>query len=181
MSIRGANASAMVQPGRGPRVGQRTRWLGALTRSGLLYTAAISLAAFVACLLPAAAPSDDQTFAPLGVAVMVGWLLTVRLAPGTRDAALLLVPVMSLDARVGLAGLPIVAYTGLLANLARGVRGPRVLSAAAHATLSYLLAHQLATVVPLPQWAVFAVGFACLRYGFAKLGDRLDTAPPHPR
>jgi signal transduction histidine kinase len=88
---------------------------------------------------------------------------------------------MSLDARVGLAGLPIVAYTGLLANLARGVRGPRVLTAAAHAALAYLLAHQLSTVLPLPQWAVFAVGFASLRYGFAKLADRLDTALPHPR
>src|SRR5919202_940401 len=73
MSIRGANAAAMGHPGRGPRVGQRTRWLDTFTRSGLVYTAAISLA------------------------------------------------------------------------------------------------------------AVLAVGFACLRYGFAKLGDGLDTAPPHPR
>jgi signal transduction histidine kinase len=183
MSIRGANASAMVQPGRGPHVGDLTRWFGAFTftRAGLVYTAAVSLAAFLACFLPAAAPSDDQTFAPLGVAVMVGWLLTVRLAPGARDATLLLVPVMSLDARVGLAGLPILAYTGVLANLARGVRGPRVLTAAAHATLAYLLAHQLSTLVALPHWAVFAVGFACLRYALGRLADRLETAQPHPR
>jgi signal transduction histidine kinase len=171
----------MVQPARGPHVGDPTRWLATFTRSGLVYTAAISLAALLACLLPAAAPSDDQTYAPLGVAVMVGWLLTVRLAPGARDTALLLVPVMSLDARVGLAGLPLVAYTGVLANLARGVRGPRVLTAAAHGTLAYLVAHLLATLVPLPHWVVFALGFACFRFGLARLADRVDTAPPHPR
>jgi signal transduction histidine kinase len=162
-------------------VGDPTRWLATLARSGLAYTLALSLAALLACLLPAASPSAEQTFAPLGVAVMTGWLLTVRMAPGAPGAALLVVPTMVLHARFGLAGLPVIAYTGLLATLARGVRGPRVLTSAAHATLAYLLAHLLSSLVPLPAGAVFAVGFACLRYGFARLADRVDAAPPHPR
>jgi signal transduction histidine kinase len=181
MSIRGANAPAMVQPGPEPHVGDPARWLGTFGRSGLAYTLAVSLATFLACLLPGAAPSADQTYAPLGVAVMLGWLLTVRLSPGAPGAALLVVPALALHARFGLAGLPVVACTGVLANLARGVRGPRVLTTAGHAGLAYTLAHLVSLVVPLPGWAVFAVGFAGLRFGFARLADRVDAAPPHPK
>ena len=106
------------------------------------YAAAVSLAAVgVIVGLPGTAPSDDQTFAPLALALFVGFLLTVRLAPGRPGAALVLLPAMAIDARFGLAALLAVAYAAIVVNLIRGLRGPRVLSTASHAVLACAGAH----------------------------------------
>jgi len=64
----------------------------------------------------------------MAIAVIVGLLLTVRVAPNRRAGALVLLPAMAGDARFGLAALPLLAYAAVAANLLRGVRGPRVIS-----------------------------------------------------
>ena len=182
MSIGRANAPAMMQPGWGvgSNVARPLRKLDGLGRNGVAYTVAVCLATFLTFLLPGAGPSPDQTYAPLGVAVMIGWLLTVRLSPGAPGSALLIVPVMTLHARFGMAGGPLVAYTGILASLARGVRGSRVLTTAGHASLAYTLGHLVAQLTPLPDWAVFAVVFVFGRFGLGRLAAHFEAAPPHP-
>jgi len=173
----------MVQQGWAvePNVSRPRRRLSNWSRGGLGYTAVVCAATLLTLLLPGAAPSADQMYAPLGIAVMVGWLLTVRLAPGAPGASLLLVPAMTMHARFGMSGVAAVAYTGILASLARGVRGPRVLTTAGHAALAYTAAHLVSQLTPLPDWTVFAVVFATLRFGFTRLADRFDRSPVHPR
>src|SRR3954471_10890402 len=93
------------------------------------YAFAVSLAAVAIMVgLPGTAPSSDAVYAPLGLSVMVGYLLTVRTRPHRQVAALVLVPAMVMDARFGLASLPAVAYAALVVTLVRRVRGPRVIS-----------------------------------------------------
>jgi signal transduction histidine kinase len=147
------------------------------------YALAISLAALALLFgLPGTAPSADPVYAPLAVALMAGMLLTVRLTPQRQPAALVLVPAMVLDARLGLAALPAVAYAAVLINVVRGVRGPRVLSSAAHQVIAYAAAHVCAAAVPmLPSWLVFGVVFASARVLLWQLAARLDVSPAQPR
>src|SRR5919199_5750951 len=183
MSLRDLPALAVIQPGWAarPSVTQPVHGFGGLGRNPYTYTGAVCLASALALVLPGAEPSTDQTYAPLGLAVLIGWLLMVRLAPGQPGAALLVVPVMTLHARFGLAGVPVLAYTGVLASLTRGVRGARVVSTAGHATLAYALAHGLSQLTPIPDWIVFAIGFVALRFAFAQLAARFDASPLHAR
>src|SRR5215207_8369367 len=126
--------------------------------------------------------SADPLYAPLGLALMVGLLLTVRLAPGQPGAALVLLPAMAVDARFGLDALPAVAFVALVANLARGLRGPWLLSTSAHTTLAFAAGHLATEFVAIaPAWAVFAVVFAGVRFGLWHLAIRLDTTRPHRR
>src|SRR3981081_236403 len=109
------------------------RWMNSLQRqaSDYGYASAVTLAAVVAIVaLPDTAPSTDLVFAPLALALFTGFLLTVRLAPGRPSAALVLLPAMVIDARLGLAALIAVGYAAIVVNLIRGLRGPRVLSTA---------------------------------------------------
>src|SRR5437899_3614717 len=148
------------------------------------YAAAVSLAAVgVIVGLPGTAPSDDQAFAPLALALFVGFLLTVRLAPGRPGAALVLLPAMAIDARFGLAALLAVGYAAIVVNLIRGLRGPRVLSTAGHAVLAFAGAHLCAQFVPLvvPAPIVFGVVFVVLRVALWHVAARLDAAPMHLR
>jgi signal transduction histidine kinase len=152
------------------------------------YTVIVAVAALlVAFGLPGTAPSPQAAYAPLAVALLVGWLLTVRLVPGRPGAALILLPCIVLFARFGLAGVPALAYASIVANLLRGLRGPGVVSTAAHAVLAYaaaaLAADSASALLPsaVPTWPVFAVIFALGRFGFWHLAARWDAAPPHPR
>ena len=147
------------------------------------YTAAVTLAAaLVMLVLPGTWPSSDAAYAPMAIAVIVGLLLTVRVAPNRRAGALVLLPAMAVDARFGLAALPLLAYAAVAANLLRGVRGPRVISTAAHMVLSFALAHLCAQVVPIiPGWLIFAVVFASGRVALWHLAARFDATPMHPR
>src|SRR5207253_6971617 len=121
------------------------------------------------------APSADAVYAPLSLAVMVGMLLTVRLTPHRPPAAMLLVPAMVMDARFGLAGLPAMAYAALLIHFVRGVRGPRLLSGAAHQVIAFAAAALAGNAVTvLPDWLVFAVVFACGRLLLWHLAARLE-------
>src|SRR5919197_3634074 len=62
------------------------------------YAVAVSLAALALMVaLPGTAPSADPVYAPLGLAVFVGLLLTVRLSPHRAAAAMVLVPAMVMD------------------------------------------------------------------------------------
>ena len=147
------------------------------------YTLGVGLLAIVALLaLPGTSPSSDEAYAPMALALVVGLLLTVRLAPYQAGGALVLLPAMAVDARFGLAALPMLAWVGIVANLLRGVRGERVISSAAHLVLAYAAAHVSAQVVPvLPGWVAFAVVFAAARVGLWHLAARLDPTPIHPR
>jgi signal transduction histidine kinase len=147
------------------------------------YALAVSLLAFGAIVgLPGTAPSDDSIFAPMALALFVGFLLTVRLAPGQPTAALVLLPAMAVDDRFGLAGLAAIGYAAIVVGLIRGVRGPRVVSTASHAVLAYAGAHLCAQIVPMvPGALVFGVVFVLLRYGLWRLEARLDLSPMQPR
>jgi signal transduction histidine kinase len=117
----------------------------------------------------------------MALALTVGFLLTVRLAPHRAAGALVLLPAMAIDARFGLTALPMLAYVAIVANLIRGMRGPRVISTAAHAVLAFTAAHLCAQVVPLiPDWVVFAVVFASARLALWHLAARLDPTPMDP-
>src|SRR3989442_1272131 len=123
-----------------PRLGGRSvaaapygGWMNRLQHhtSDYGYAFAVTLAAILAIVaLPDTPPSTDLVFAPLALALFAGFLLTVRLSPGSPSAALVLLPAMALDARLGLAALVAVGYTAIVVNLIRGLRGPRVLSTA---------------------------------------------------
>src|ERR1700682_1818372 len=96
------------------------RWTNGLQRYAAEYgyAFAVSLAAIGALVgLPGTTASDDQAFAPLALALFVGFLLTVRMAPGHPSAALVLLPAMAIDERFGLAALLAVGYTAIVVNL----------------------------------------------------------------
>ncbi len=147
------------------------------------YTLLIGAAAVAGLVvLPGTTPSSDEVYAPMALALAVGMLLTVRLSPSRAAGALVLLPAMAIDARFGLAALPMVAYVAIVANLLRGLRGPRVVSTAAHMVLAYAGAHLCAQVVPMvPEWITFAVVFAFGRLALWHLAARLDSTPPDPR
>jgi signal transduction histidine kinase len=151
----------------------------------LRYTAVVTLVALLAVVaLTDTWPVTDQVYAPMACALAVGMLLTVRLAPYRAGGALVLLPAIALDAHFGLAALPLVAWVAITINLVRGVRGPRVLSNAAHLVLAYALAHllsqALAAFTPVPTWVTFAVVFASTRFGLWHLARRLDGSPSDP-
>src|SRR5437588_5942336 len=162
------------------------RWMNSLQRqaSEYGYAFAVTLAAVVTIVaLPDTTPSTDLVFAPLALALFAGFLLTVRLAPGRPSAALVLLPAMAIDARLGLAALLAVAYAAIVVNLIRGLRGPRVLSTASHAVLAFAGAHLCAQSLPLlvPAPIVFGVVFVVLRVALWHVAARLDAAPMHVR
>jgi signal transduction histidine kinase len=162
-----------------------SRWAGGLQRHATEYgyAFAVSLAAVGAIVgLPSTTPSNDQAFAPMALALCVGFLLTVRLAPGQPSAALVLLPAMAIDARFGLAALVAVGYAAIVVNLIRGLRGPRVLSTASHAVLAFAGAHVCAQIIPfVPAPLVFGVVFVLLRVALWHVAARLDASPMHPR
>lgn len=149
----------------------------------LRYTVGVTVLALVALVtLTTQWPVTDVIYAPMALALAVGMMLTVRLAPYRAGGALVLLPALAIDARFGLAALPLVAYVGIAVNLLRGMRGPRVVSHAAHLVLAYAAAHLAAQVVPaVPAWVTFSVVFASARFGLYQLAARLDGTPADPR
>src|SRR6266849_2325915 len=161
------------------------RWMNSLQRqaSEYGYAFAVALAAVGTIVaLPDTTPSTDLVFAPLALALFAGFLLTVRLAPGRPSAALVLLPAMAIDARLGLAALVAVGYAAIVVNLIRGLRGPRVLSTASHAVLAFAGAHVCAQIIPVvPGPLVFGVAFVVLRVALWQLAARLDLSPLQAR
>jgi signal transduction histidine kinase len=147
------------------------------------YTVVIGLAALATIFaLPGTLPSTDPIYAPMALALVVGLLLTVRLAPNRLGSALVLLPAMAVDARFGLAALPALAYAAILVNLLRGPRGPRVVSGASHLVLAFTAAHLCTLIVPVvPDWIVFAVVFAFGRQALWYVAGRFDGTPLDPR
>src|SRR5689334_748196 len=133
--------------------------------SPLRYTLVVSLAAAVAVVaLTDTWPVTDQVFAPMALALAAGMLLTVRLTAYQTGGAMVLLPAMAVHARFGLAALPLVLYVAVAVNLLRGMRGPRVLSTAAHLVLSFAAADVAALfIAPIPAWLTFAVVFVTAR------------------
>ena len=155
--------------------------LDRLGRFRYTFVAAL-LAVGVTLALPGSLPSADPAYAPMALALAVGLLLTVRLAPYRPGGALVLLPAMALQARFGLAALPMLAYIAIVVNLLRGMRGARVVSTAAHLVLAYAAAYLLAEVVPVvPAWLTFALVFALGRFALWHLARRLDGSPVDPR
>lgn len=148
----------------------------------LRYTIVVALCAIVAIVaLTGTWPNTDPVYAPMALALTVGMLLTVRLAPHRPVSALVLLPAMAVDARFGLSALPMVAYVAIVANLVRGMRGPRVISTAAHLVLAYAAAHVLAqTITFIPDWITFAVIFVGGRLALWHAGARLDPTQIDP-
>jgi signal transduction histidine kinase len=148
------------------------------------YTLVVALAAMALFVVgaPDTLPSADPVYTPMALALAVGLLMTVRLAPYRPGGALVLLPAMAIEARFGLAALPMLAYVAIVVNLIRGMRGPSVISTAAHLVLAYALAYLSAQVVPVvADWVVFAVVFACGRFALWHLARRFDSAPMDPR
>jgi signal transduction histidine kinase len=147
------------------------------------YTFVVAVLAVGAILgLTGSLPSSDPVYAPMALALAVGLLLTVRLAAYRPGGALVLLPAMALQARFGLAVLPMLAYVAILINLIRGMRGARVISTAAHLVLAYTAADLAAQVVPVvPAWITFAFVFAMGRFGLWHLAARLDASPIDPK
>ena len=177
MSILGATTSAGAL--------LRARWPESLHSRAREYgyALAVALAALAAMVLVGGtAPSGNEVYAPLALALIVGLLLTVRLAPGRAPAAMVLIPAMVFDARFGVAALPAVAYTAIVANLVRGVRGPRLISSAAHLVLAFAAADVATHLLSgQPAWIVFAVVFAFVRLALWHVAARLEAAPAQPR
>src|SRR5579864_5334772 len=147
------------------------------------YTFVVALVALgVTLALTGSLPSTDPLYAPMALALAVGLLLTVRLAPYRPGGALVLLPAMALEARFGLAALPMIAYVAIVVNLIRGMRGARVISTTAHLVIAYASAHLAAEAMPVvPGWVTFAVVFAFGRLGLWHLAARLDHSPADPR
>jgi signal transduction histidine kinase len=147
------------------------------------YAAAVTLAALVAILaFSGTSMSTDDVLLPLTCALTVGLLLTVRLAPGHPGAALVVLPALAVDARLGLSALAALLFAGIVANLVRGVRGPSVLSTASHTVLAFAAAHLAAEVLSaVPSWIVFAFVFVTLRMALWNIGNRLQSASSHAR
>lgn len=147
------------------------------------YTVGIAVCALATIfLLPGALPSSDPIYAPMALALVVGLLLTVRLAPDRLGSALVLLPAMAVDARFGLAALPALAYAAILVSLLRGPRGTQVVSGASHLVLAFAAAHLGTQILPaIPGWIVFAVVFAFGRQALWHLAARLDAMPIDPR
>src|SRR5579864_8167070 len=158
-------------------VGQRKQILERL--NPYRYTIVVALLAIVATVaLTGTWPDTDPLYAPLACALAVGLLLTVRLAPYQPGGALVLLPALALDARFGLAALPMLAWVAIVINLIRGVRGARVISTAAHLVLAYSVAHVLSTIVGVvPGWVTFSVVFAVVRLVLWHVALRLDESP----
>ena len=148
----------------------------------LQYTVVVTVAAaFALVLLTGTWPVTDVVYAPMALAFAVGLLLTVRLAAYQPGGALVLLPAIALQARFGSAALPLVAYVAITINLLRGMRGPRVVSTAAHMVLAYALADFVATNVGVvPAWITFAVVFASARVALWHLAARLDAIQEDP-
>jgi signal transduction histidine kinase len=147
------------------------------------YTVGIGLAAVAAIfVLPGTLPSSDPIYAPMAIALVVGLLLTVRLAPNRLGSALVLLPAIAVDSRFGLAALPALAYAAILVSLLRGPRNAQVISGASNLVLAFAAAHLCTLIVPLaPAWIVFAVVFAFGRQALWYLGSRFDGTPIDPR
>jgi len=146
------------------------------------YSVALGLAGMAAIYaLPGAQPSSDLIVLPMALALMVGLLLTVRLTPDRLPSALVLLPAMAVDSRLGLAALPALAYAAILVNLWRGPRGPRVVSGASHLVLAFAAAHLCTLIVPVvPAWIVFAIVFVSARQALWHVALRLDPTPIDP-
>ena len=150
--------------------------------SRMRYTLIVSVLALgVIFALPGTQPSSDETYAPMALAMIVGLLLTVRLAPYRPGGALVLLPALVVDARFGLAALPLLAYVGVVANLIRGIRGLQVISTASHLVLAFTLAHLCEVLLPVvPAWLTFAVIFAAARLALWHVAARFDEVPADP-
>src|SRR6266545_4005472 len=151
---------------------------------GAVYGAAVMLAALSAVLVLAnlTTISADAIYVPLGCALAVGLLLTVRQAPGHPGAALILLPAIVADARLGLAALPALLLAAVATNLVRGVRGKPMLVSASHTVLAFTVGHFASSLLPsLPAWATFAVGFTSVRFALWHLAVRVDAELKAPK
>jgi signal transduction histidine kinase len=160
-----------------------TSRLSARTLEQSQYTLLVSLAAVIVIVaLTGTFPSTDPMYAPLALALIVGLLLTVRLPHNQLPGALVLLPAMAVEARLGLTALPMLAYVAIVTNLIRGMRGPRVISTAANIVLAFTAAHLAALAVAprVPDWVAFAVVFASVRLALWHVAARLDRTPMDP-
>jgi signal transduction histidine kinase len=125
----------------------------------------------------------DPAFAALGVALLVGALITVPWHGGGSPSSLLIVPLMSAYWRFGPAAAPLLLFATVLANGARGASWVATLSAAAVDLAVFGAAWLVAAEVPdlRARSAVFAASFAVLRVVLWWALDRRSLAPTTSR
>jgi signal transduction histidine kinase len=141
---------------------------------------ALALSAVIAFADPAL--TSSEVYLPLASALAVGLLLTVRLAAGHPGSALILLPALIADARLGLSVVPALMFAAIAVNLVRGVRGAHVLVSASQTVLAFSAGHFAIDLLPmLPAWVVFAFGFTGVRFVLWHLSTHLASARGHAR
>ena len=151
----------------------------------LAYLALVLLAALATIVaFSGTTMSTDDVFVPLSCALAVGLLLTVRLAPGHPGAALIVLPAIAVDARLGLSVLPALLFASIVVDFVRGVRGPAVFISASNTVLAFAAGHAVAELslnwLPqAPTWLVFAAAFSIVRLALWFVARQV--APRHPR
>ncbi len=142
--------------------------------------AALALATLV--LLPEARPSTELAYPALGLGLIIGAVLSVRLRPHEAGVSVLLLPALVADARFGLGVLPAVALASLTGALIRRVRGAALVAVAAHDTLAVAAAHIAArafSTEPVVLFVIFAVVFALGQFALWLVASRFSVAEQH--
>jgi signal transduction histidine kinase len=128
--------------------------------------AVIGMVSVLIGLFPDGVTSTEAAYAPMGVALLAGTLLSLRVRPGESGSTLLLLPAIVADARFGSHALAALAFASLIGGLIRRVRGVALIASVSHDTLAFgtghLIAHALGNGAVLGP-AAFALGFTSVR------------------
>ncbi|HEY3059942.1 MAG TPA: HAMP domain-containing sensor histidine kinase [Chloroflexota bacterium] len=145
-------------------------------------TGVVALALAALMLLPEARPSTELAYPALGLGLLIGAVLSVRLRPGEAGVSVLLLTALVADARFGLGTLPALAFASFVGALIRRVSGPALLAVAAHETLVFAVAHLTSRALstePVGLFVIFAVAFALGQFALWHIAARLGVADRH--
>lgn len=153
-------------------------------RPGIRRTVACALlvgtAAALAAVVPGVVPAPQPAYTPLALALVVGALLTVRVAPGARAGTLLLGPLLVAYSRFGAAALPALVFAVLVAGLVRRAHPIGILASTAQDAIAFLVAHAAASFLAesdAPRAILFTLAFVALRVAIWRVAARLVVPP----
>lgn len=180
--LAGAGLAASVPAGpmraRVPRLWQ-TRTAPAARRT-IACALLVATAAALAAVVPGVVPVPQPAYTPLALALVVGALLTVRVAPGARAGTLLLGPLLVAYTRFGAAALPALVFAVLVAGLVRRAHPTGILASTAQDAIAFLLAHAAASLVApseTPRAILFTLAFVALRVAIWRIAARIAVPP----